>query len=405
MAESDFDIIVIGAGLAGLAAAHEVVKGGNLSVGLVEAKEIGSNNPSPLTFADVVEAHGLGDCLKARYSAFTYHNHNGSIVKHVLPGTPLIVLDYKKACQKIHSRIASPAGQVAAINKRAAKYSQGKSVVVTFEDGHSIRGKILLDCSGRSQFTASPATRDAGYFSHVYGGVFSGVECFDTSTACFLLPSDRFGVGGGWFYPLEHGMASFGYATISTSREFNRALLVRNFQSARETFMPYSKYLKDAALEYVEHGVIPVSAVDKFVNGRIIVVGDAGGMATSWTCMGIEPALRYGAFAGRVADRAIRENNWQLLESFQEEWNATDEKKYRDFATLAPSFWKGEHYFWEWISKNDLALLSSEQILGRMRTNSHVPSRLRFFWRALRYKIRTMVDNRAGDPVDITVSR
>ena len=96
-----FDVIIIGAGLAGLSATKAVLENDKqISVALLEKDCVGSNVPSPLSFIEIIDEHGLSDCIKEKYSTFIFHNYNGSSVTYTLPYEYLIVLDYKKACLK-----------------------------------------------------------------------------------------------------------------------------------------------------------------------------------------------------------------------------------------------------------------------------------------------------------------
>ncbi|HVN96222.1 MAG TPA: lycopene cyclase family protein [Syntrophorhabdaceae bacterium] len=404
--DNSFDIVIVGAGIAGMAAAREIVNEDNLSLAIIEANGVGSNNPSPLTFADIVEKHGFEDCLKARYRSFVFHNYQGSSIQYTFDGYPLVVLDYRKACEKLHAILEAGCRRPTIITQRAVSLAQNKDPLVILENGDSITAKIIIDCSGKSQLAHSPEDGVVRYYSHVYGGLFSGLSNVDDKTACFLWPQQQFGLGGGWFYPLNGARASFGYATISTSPEIDIGVIEENFQEALHRFSPYSDYLAGVRLESIEYGTIPITPARNLVQGRVIAAGDAAGMATSWTCMGVEPALRYGTLAGKIAGRALTEDNYLILRTFQDTWNSADKARYDDFARIAGSFWNGNREFWEWIIRNDLAFLSAPQVLDRMRNNDHVPKKHQILFRALRHKLRMLFSvGRASNPAHIAVSQ
>src|SRR4030043_1755602 len=116
---AQYDVIVIGGGIAGLSAATAIARNSNLTIALIEGKGIGSNNPSPLTFADILQTHDLQDCVKANYSSFAFHNYQGSFIRYVFKGYPLVVLDYKKACSKLLSIIRERLTLFSLIEKQA----------------------------------------------------------------------------------------------------------------------------------------------------------------------------------------------------------------------------------------------------------------------------------------------
>ena len=65
---------------------------------------------------------------------------------------------------------------------------------------------------------------------------------------------------------------------------------------------------------------------------------------------------------------------------------------------ITPVFWDSDHYFWEWIIKNDLALLSPTQSLGRLRNNRHLQKKYQIITRALVYKIKSILSKKTTEP-------
>jgi flavin-dependent dehydrogenase len=261
----------------------------------------------------------------------------------------------------------------------------------------------MIDCSGKSKFVAARAEEhnSCSYYSHVYGAVFSGLGHIDPDLGYFLWPCTEFGSGGGWFYPLANGQASFGYATISNSPIMDFGLLEMKFKKAVETFEPYAGYLKMAVQQNIERGTIPITYIRNFIDNRIIIVGDAAGMATNWTCMGVEPALKYGSLAGELSARAILQKDYGILREFQHLWEKDNKNTYDFVAGNASLLWTPNHYLWEWITKNDLAFLSPSQILERMQSNSHLLKKYQIIARALIYKIKSIMDKNIAKPQTI----
>jgi flavin-dependent dehydrogenase len=59
-------------------------------------------------------------------------------------------------------------------------------------------------------------------------------------------------------------------------------------------------------------GVIPVCPPRRFVYDGLMLIGDAAGQATIWSCMGSEPALIAGQLAGQAAIEAQRRKDYSL---------------------------------------------------------------------------------------------
>jgi hypothetical protein len=127
-------------------------------------------------------------------------------------------------------------------------------------------------------------------------------------------------------------------------------------------------------------------------------------MATNWTCMGVEPALKYGTLAGELSVRAMVTGDYTILKEFQNMWEKTNKAAYDNVADMASTFWSPDYYQWEWIIKNDLAFLSPEQILGRMEENAYVLKKHQLIFRALTGKIRSFFDKNRSKPQLIHVN-
>jgi len=399
MADNYYDIIITGAGVAGLSAAIAISKQSSLSLALIESKKIGANNPSPLTFSDVVEKFNLFDCIKGSYASFFFHNYQGSLAKYHFSDYPLVALDYQKACMKLFSVAENNNGFDLIKNKVIDIVQSTNRVIIKLKDGNSIQAKILIDCSGKSQLTAKKLfANHVSHYSHVYGAVFSGVKNIDDNSCCFLWPHKEFGSGGGWYYSLSNGKVSFGYATISNNQIIDKNIIKSSFHAACNKFAPYSSYLKNAKLEYIESGTIPISYINKFINNNIIIAGDAAGMATSWTCMGIEPALKYGTKAGHIAVKAVLKNDLSILNDFQNAWEKENKATFDLMATFASTFWSADHDFWEQVLKIDLSYLSPQQVIDRMRRNEHLMKKSQIISRSLKYKIKSIFNKKFLNP-------
>ena len=401
-----YDIVIVGAGIAGLSAAKAIADEGNVRLALIEGKGIGSNNPSPLTFTDILEKHRLDDCIKIKYSHFTFHQHQGSRIRYGFRGHPLMVLDYKQACRKLLKSAQIRKHNVDVLYTHAVNISQkDRYAIVHLQNDVNICGRILIDCSGRSKFSASQSEEhQCSYYSHVYGASFSGVDEKACGVCAFLLPHKEFGLGGGWFYGFPGGKASFGFAHVNRCPNVDTAQLKGAFNLARKKFAPYSDYLRDAKPDHVERGSIPISHIGNFVNYNRVIVGDAAGMATNWTCMGIESALEYGRLAGEISVKALCKNDVSVLTRFQNQWLKENKEIYDMTAKNTEKFWIGDFAFWEWIIKNDLAFLSPRQVLGRMRKNEHLQGKRRMFLKALAYKVKTIVDKNFLKPQSFLIS-
>ena len=400
------DIAVIGGGLAGLSTIFPIIRSAKARVALIEGLEAGSNNPSPLTFSTVVKEFGLADCCKENYASFTFHNYEGSSIEFRFSSNQLVVLDYKKTCGKMLDEVRRHGNRFTYVKAFATSFTQNENeVLLSLSDGSSVRAKLLIDASGKAQFLMrSQHELKTRYYSHVYGASFSRVKNPKDKQCCFLLPNPEFGSGGGWFYSLGQDIASFGYATISDRPHSDLSALKENFERAVRKFKPYSEYLENAQIEHIESGVIPITPVGRLAEGNAVIIGDAAGMATNWTCMGVEPSLEYGRLAGKLSVQALETNSLGYLNNLQSRWDTCEKSIYDMTSKHAMTFWNSDSSFWEWVIKNDLSFLSPDQLLNRLRRNSHVLKWYAAILRGIRYRVLTLLDNSAALPKHIVKS-
>ena len=367
-----YDVVIVGAGLAGLSAAVAMATGSDAAIALVERRGIGSNSPTPLTFVDVVKRFDLGGYVSGRYRRFTFHSPLGNRSSHAYDEPVLAALDYSGACAELLRR-GHAAGDITVISTAASGLQRGGDGhwQVHTAAGKTITTPLLIDASGRGSF----ATRALGLpgprmFSHCYGQVLGGCAVPDPEESFYLAPSDRFGDGGGWLYPLSDGRVSFGFAMLSADADYPRQALQERYHRALHEFPPYAEWLVGAHVDHVERGTIPICPPRRFVYDGLMLVGDAAGQATIWTCMGSEPALVSGELAGRAASKAYHRQDYSrvTLQSYQWQWDRAYRRIYRQGALLAPVSWgQGEI---SWNKQIPLVQqLDSQQMLARLRTN------------------------------------
>ncbi len=367
-----YDCIIIGGGLAGLSAAEVLTLQSDARVGLVEARSIGSNKTTPMTFEDVVQKFGLEDHVIGQYRRFGFHSPLGNKSTHQYRLPVLTALSYKGACQALLER--SQAHSTVDVLHATAEDLQRAAAQrwdVTLADGRTLSAPLVIDASGCAGFaTKALKLTKPRMFSHCLGQRFINCPAPDPQEALFLAPSERYGNGGGWLYPLREGGVSFGYATLSKDPTYPAQQLRNRCIRALREFEPYTSWLRDTTLLKSEMGTIPIYPPKRFVYDGLLLVGDAAAQATIWSCMGVEAALVNGRRAGLAAARAheVKAFSAATLISYQQAWEETSGRIYRQGARLGRIAWGQSAVIWNRQIPR-LQELTSTQMLARLRTN------------------------------------
>jgi hypothetical protein len=101
--------------------------------------------------------------------------------------------------------------------------------------------------------------------------------------------------------------------------------------------------------------------------------------------------------------KAISEDNINELNLFQTQWARENKASFDFVANQVATFWESDHYFWEWIIKNDLAYLSPIKLIGRLRNNEHLMKKNQIIGRALKYKVKSIFNKNILNPQDFII--
>src|SRR4030042_1759427 len=327
-----YDIIIIGGGIAGLSTALHICKKTDATLLLAERDTIGNpTKTSPFTFPDIVERFHLSDAVLQKYKRFTYRSPTGVVASFAYKNSPFLTLDYQKACNIILNQITKK-NKVRVLEKTGAldlKVTK-TDIKLTLSDSTNVSCNVLVDASGSSFFVPRIlGIKLPTLYSHPYGEFLEGCKIEDPEEMC-IFSGNKYGNGGGWMYPIDKKTARFGFATGTTSTAYPRNIVERKFKKQISNFYPYNEMLTDAKRKRSEHGTIPIGPLRKLVYGRIMVVGDAAGQATSWYNEGVRPALEGSEMCGNAIVEAYKKGKLgdTALTEYQHLWETRNKKSY-----------------------------------------------------------------------------
>ncbi|MBN1657084.1 MAG: hypothetical protein JXA93_01720 [Anaerolineae bacterium] len=408
------DLVIIGAGVAGLSVAAEVGHRARIEgrerdaprVVVVDDRQLAGER-TILTFVQEMTAFGLEESILRVYRAFGMRSSLASHAVHDMPEPGVAAVDYRRLCLLLGERVASyPTVQRISTRVTGLQRAAG-GWEIRLANRQALFAPIVVDASGASQLSARRRSR---LYSHSYGELLDGCEVDDAGVGYFL-GGGPFATGGGWFYPLGEGRASFGFAQVTHRPHISTAELEAGFRRARSAFEPLARAVAAARTVGVEMGTIPVEPVMPLVEKGLMRVGDAAGQATPWMCMGVERALVNGSLCGRLILDALHRDRLQVdgLRHYEKAWRQLEWRRYRQAMLLAPLQWVKDEERW------DRAIAAQnrftpEEMMAKLRENYPFWSLPTLYWfRAyhllglVRRGIRDRIVHRGAAPLSTRV--
>lgn len=313
-----YDVIVIGAGPAGNLAAHRLASGGHSVAVLDWRRDIGDKLCTGI----------IGRECKQAFPPAEHHIYRETASATVVaPSGRTFGLRKSSPQAYIIDRVAYVAGFAEKAQAAGAEYILGAKVnsidigpdgvaVTTSTNDHSqaFRARAIVLASG----FGSPLVRMAGVDIPVGGAFMTGSQAEATvdgleETRVYL--GSRVAPGSfGWVVPIDESRALVG---LVTRQKLNGHM--SDFVSALRT-----EGVIGDVVESPQRWGIPVRPLSRTYGNRVLVTGDAAGLAKPTTGGGIYYALLSGDLAASTLDEALSEDNLSAkrLKAYERSWKS-----------------------------------------------------------------------------------
>ncbi len=323
MIDKSYDVIIVGAGPAGLSSAKSCIENGLKTLLVEEHPAIGAPVQCGEALARFVfEDLGMkpeGNEIK-KIKIFSQNKKKAEII---FPEPSMfLVIERKKFEKQLAVKTANLGVNIITKTKAVDVIKENgfvKGVVLERFGGKMVvNSKIIIAADG----PVSGIARKAGL------KIYSEPKRFD-SCAQFQMANIKiekniaemyfgnFAPGGYvWIFPKSEGFANIGIGI--NGGEGNKAL------DYLRDFIEKDERLKNGSIIEMNVGVVPVGGViKKMVANSLIVVGDAARMVNPLTGGGMRFAFRAGEFAGKVASDAVKNNDFseKKLSEYEKLWN------------------------------------------------------------------------------------
>jgi len=328
-----YDIVVVGAGPAGLVAAETASKAGAKVLVLEKNSKIGvpvrTSGGSWIKYLDTLGAPHLlyHPVRKVRFIS----PHKEAIFEWKSP--VFCALNVSGFYQFLAKKAVLADAKIK-LSSRVTKpiLEDNYLVGVSYEDKNGpkkVGAKLIIDASGSSAIIA----REIGLYGKLkrfaVGVEYEFFAPYYHEDETILAVGNKIAPSGyGWAFPCGKKRVRVGVGIIRPDSLANPSKCLDYF--LKQSYLKLG--LKEAKKLEVHSGIIPSDGIRKsFIYNGLMVIGDAANQASPLVGEGIRYAIESGKIAGRVAAQAIFKKNTskRFLFQYEKEWRRRFEKSMR----------------------------------------------------------------------------
>lgn len=381
----DYDVIVVGAGPAGLSTAKTIGEKGLSCLVVEKSKEIGYPvRTSGASWVDEIKNLGIPEtCFNPV--------HNISLIgptkeaNFAFKEAVACILDVTEVNRFLASQAKNNGVEIKlGTDAKNPLLSEGNVEGVEVISKNSIerlKCKVVVDASGLNA-TLLKKLGLLKYWERIGLGVQYDIESpnIDRDWLGLYMGNEFIPSGYGWFFPWKENRARVGLGII-------RPDSYQNPLSYMDTFMNSNRLpnIKDCKIMGREVGVFPCAGpLQATVLNGFLAVGDAVGQGSPLHGEGIRYAIKFGTIAGSTISAAIQRGDVSKdsLQSYEQSWKGQEEKNFeralaiqRRISKYNDEQWDRGISYLEQIGKKDMQL-----IIQLFKTNLSVKNT----WRVLK---------------------
>lgn len=326
--EDQYDVLIVGGGPAGLAAAEAAASQGARTLVLERQNEIGYPvHTSGGSWISDMKALAIPEHLYHPITNVVFVSPRREVALHYAPAVACVV-DVRGLYQHLAGR-AVQAGATIRVRHTVEQtviengYVVGVTAKTHTSERVTIRAAVTIDASGFSRHVGVRTDMGKAFHRYGYGAEYDMYAPNYPQDELFLIMGSAFAPRGyAWSFPRGNGRVRLGVGVIHPDCDDDaRAYLdniIRDLPQLTEKF-------KDASPIEYHTGLFPSEGpLARFSRDGLLLAGDAGGHGSTLVGEGIRFAIYSGQMAGNVAAEAITvgNNSAAFLERFDKRWRA-----------------------------------------------------------------------------------
>jgi geranylgeranyl reductase family protein len=295
------DVVIAGGSVAGLICAREIASNNHSVLVIEEDYEIGT----PEHCGGLVSTTGLEELGIIPFRK-TFDHLIETAEIHAPNGNSFSINSKKQKVAEISRReldkqIAHQAQKNGATIKVRTSFQELTDKGVRTSEGE-IECKIFVDARGVSSLIHKDRT---GILSSAQYEIYA--DWIKKGKVEVFFDQEKYPGFFAWVIPSDEGKGKVGVAGKGIN-------VVEAIEKFLETVGNYSTIRKIYAPIWIK------GPIDKFIDGKIVIVGDAAGQAKPTTAGGIYSSGMGGLYAGQAISKFLESNDMSDLEEYQKRW-------------------------------------------------------------------------------------
>ena len=323
-----YDVVVVGGGPAGLAAAEAAAKGGARVAVLERQKEIGYPvHTSGGSWISDMQAIGIPDNLYYPIRSVTFLSPRRE-ARFDYADPVCCVLDVRGVYQHLAGRAVAAGAELHPNSPVEGPIVEDGRVVGVIAKDHrnrigEWRAPVVIDASGFSCTLSTRSSLHAGYKLYGFGAEYDFyAPNYDQNSLYLIMGSQVAPSGYAWAFPRGKGRVRLGVGVIRPDVDADAREYLDTFAERLPSLAP--AFAGASPVEY-HTGLFPSEGVvERFVGEGLLATGDAAGHGSTLVGEGIRFAIYSGQMAGAVAAEAVRagDSSAQFLTRYDRQWRA-----------------------------------------------------------------------------------